>query len=164
MTYFDHRRPQQPYQQTFRQEPVTAYPVDEDGDRIYTEEDYGVPADGDAFLPDADDQDALLAEPAAPTGAPSPFSYAGAYDTMSDAPGDDWDEEPDVPYDDDMLTEEEREELRRNNWRLLANLADFGLVILGTAFILVLIALLFSLTNWLINDVSQTFTLLQTPM
>ena len=36
--------------------------------------------------------------------------------------------------------------------------------VFGQAVILVLIALLVSLMNWLINDVSQTFTLLQMPM
>ena len=62
------------------------------------------------------------------------------------------------------LTDEERAELSRSNWRLLAGLADFGGVILGTAAILVLIALLVSLMNWLINDISQTFILLQTQL
>ena len=34
-------------------------------------------------------------------------------------------------------------------------------MILGTVVILVLVALLVSLLNWLVNDVTQTFTLLQ---
>lgn len=163
MSYFDHRHPQQPYQQTFRHapaspadEPVVAYPVDEDGDRLYAEEDYAMAPDGDAFLPDEADESALYAEPAY-AAAPGVFPYAaGADAAMADDAWDDGGAE--------MLTDEEREELRRNNWRLLATLADFGGVILGTAFILVLIALLVSLMNWLINDISQTFTLLQMPV
>ena len=39
---------------------------------------------------------------------------------------------------------------------------DFVAIIAGTAAILILIALLVSLLNWLVSDVSQTFTLLQT--
>ena len=164
MSYFDHRTPQQPHAPSFRVTPAAppAYPVDEDGDRIYTEEDYGVPADGDAFLPDAEEEPILHA--ADPFAAPAayPYAYEGTYDTLAADPGDDiWDEEDDLLPED--LTPEEQAELRRSNWRLLASLADFGAIILGTAVILVLIALLVSLMNWLINDVSQTFTLLQSP-
>ncbi len=163
MSYFNHQQPQQPYQQTFRQPPAVAYPVDEDGDRIYTEEDYAIPADGDAFYPDDAEESALYAEPYDdPFAAPPPLSYMGNYDSLNANPQEDWDE--DSGYDDDMLTAEDREELRRSTWRLLATLADFGGVILGTAAILVLIALLVSLMNWLINDISQTFTLLQTQL
>lgn len=166
MSYFDHRQPQQPYQPTFRQAPVApkpdedaalAYPVDEDGDRIYTEEDYGMPADGDAFLPDEEDEAALYA--ANPFAAQTPYAYNGSYETTD--PDETWDEE-ELP-DEALLTEEERAELRRSNWRLAAGLADFAGVIVGTAAILILVALLISLINWLINDVSQTFTLLQMP-
>ena len=125
MAYFDQPQPQPP-QPGYGQEPAQAYPVDEDGDRIYTEEDYGVPADGDEFLPEdweGTEEDELLPE--------------------------------------ELLTPQEQEELRRSNWKLLAGLADFGAIILGTAAILVLITLLVSLINWLVNDITQTFTLLQ---
>lgn len=164
MSYFDHHQPQQPYQPTFRQAPLPdgedaalAYPVDEDGDRIYTEDDYGLPADGDAFRPDEEDDAALWA--ADPFAAQTPMTYHGSYETT--AAMEDWDAE-ELP-DEALLTEEEQAELRRSNWRLLASLADFGGIILGTAAILILVALLISLINWLINDVSQTFTLLQMP-
>ena len=65
-------------------------------------------------------------------------------------------------WDEDMLNEEERAILRRERWRTLANLGDFAGVIVGTAVILVLVALLISLVNWVQADVSQTFTLWQT--
>ena len=167
MTYFDHQQPQQPYQPTFRHTPAPlsqpdettapAYPVDEDGDRIYTEEDYGVPADGDAFLPDEEDNAVLYA--ADPFTVQAGYGYQGSYETT--APEEDWDA-AELP-DEELLTEEEQAELRRSNWRLAAGLADFAGIIVGTAAILVLVALLISLINWLINDVSQTFTLMQMP-
>lgn len=148
MSYFAPPRDPQP--------PV--YSVDDDGDRIYTEEDYGMPADGDAFLPDEENEAELYAD----AFVHQPYTYTGSYESMDDT-GDDWEEER-KDYADYELTDEERAELRRSNWKLLAGLADFGAIILGTAVILVLIALLVSLMNWLINDVSQTFTLLQMPM
>ncbi len=157
MSYFDHQQPQTPHQPTFRQEPVAPYPVDEDGDLIYTEEDYAIPADGDAFLPDEADDDAFYADPYAVMTDP----YAAMADPYAADDPEAWDDDPDAPITPDMLTEEERAEMRRNNWRLLAGLSDFGAVILGTAVILVLVALLVSLLNWLVNDISQTFTLLQ---
>lgn len=157
MTYFDHNRPQEPYQSAFRQpEHVdVAYPVDEDDDRVYTEEDYAMAADGDAFLPD--DMETVSAPPLADM---QPFSYAGSYES---ADGDLLDEEllDEELLADDLLTDEEKQELRRSTWQLLAGLGDFAGVILGTAVILVLIALLVSLMNWLVSDVSQTFTLWQ---
>ena len=62
---------------------------------------------------------------------------------------------------DELLTEEERAELKRSHWQLIAGLADFAGVILGTAAILIIVTLLVSLLNWLINDLSQSFILLQ---
>ena len=70
-------------------------------------------------------------------------------------------DDTDPLLDDELLTDEERNELRRSHWKLLAGLADFAGVILGTVAILVLIMLLVSLLNWLINDISQSFILLQ---
>lgn len=161
MTYFDHNHPQEPYHSAFRpQEKVdVAYPVDEDDDRVYTEEDYAIAPDGDAFLPDEADN----ADFDAYDGAAQPFSYAGSYDTVTGDLLDDGDALLDEdPLADDLLTDEERQELRRSTWQLLAGLGDFAGVILGTAAILVLTALLVSLLNWLVSDISQTFTLWQT--
>jgi len=157
MTYFDHTRQHEPHQPAFRppERPDVAYPVDEDDDRIYTEEDYALAPDGDAFLED----EAEDGYP--PADAPvQPFSYAGSYDTADGSLLEDeealWDEDP---LSEELLTEEERQELRRSTWQLIAGLGDFAGVILGTAAILVLIALLVSLINWLASDISQTFTL-----
>ena len=66
--------------------------------------------------------------------------------------------------DDDLLTDEEKAALRRNRWHVLANLGDFIGVILGTAAILILIALILSLVHWVRSDITQSFTLWQTRM
>lgn len=147
MTYFDHNRPQEPYQSVFSpQQAPQASPGAED-DRVFTEEDYALAPDGDAFLPD-EAEDAY------------PYDYAAM--PLED---DLYDEEgmllDDDPLAEELLTDEERRELRRSTWQLLAGIGDFAGVILGTAVIFVLIALLVSLINWLISDVSQTFTLWQ---
>ncbi len=64
----------------------------------------------------------------------------------------------------DLFTEEEREEARRNKWRMLSGVGDFFSVIAGTVVILLLVALLISLITWVQADISQTFVLLQTKM
>lgn len=66
--------------------------------------------------------------------------------------------------DDDFLTDEEKAALRRSRWRVLASLGDFAGVIVGTAVILILIALLISLVHWVRSDITQSFTLWQTRM
>jgi len=162
-----------------------AYSADADDDRIYTEDDYAVadselPADeweagadayaegswtGDQYLPDEafePDQEEYpeegewSEEPLAPEEVPYPMGegYAPLFE------GADFDDELD-PLSDELLTDEERAELRRSHWQLIAGLADFAGVILGTAVILLLVTLLVSLINWLVGDVSQSFILLQ---
>ncbi|MCH5287577.1 MAG: hypothetical protein J1E43_09150 [Christensenellaceae bacterium] len=66
--------------------------------------------------------------------------------------------------DEDLLTDEEKAALRRERWRVLANLGDFIGVIAGTAVILVLIALIITLLHWVRSDITQSFTLWQTRM
>ena len=148
-----------------------AYRTDEDGDRLYTEDDYaisyttdewaqptdvyGAPAwNGEDHLPDEafepDTEEEALWSPEQPT------FYTPLFEGQLDFSV----EEEDLP-EEELLTEEEQAELRRNRWQLIAGLADFAGVILGTAAILILVALLVSLLNWLINDVSQSFILLQ---
>ena len=152
--------------------------VDADGDRIYTEEDYAakepLPDEwsaeagyaaagwtGEALLPDEsfepDTEDAALESEWADTHEDAPYEdeYIPLFDGENDY-SNDLD-----PLDDELLTEEEQAELRRSHWQLLAGLADFAGVILGTAAILLLVTLLVSLLNWLINDLSQSFILLQ---
>lgn len=146
----------------------TLYPSD---DRIYTEEDYAVregqqevsepldPADylpDDAFLPDEAElpDDPMADDVYAPAGD-TEYSrlFAGVFEDDPD--------EADDPLDEDLLTDEELAELKRSHWQLLSGLADFAGIILGTAVILVTVTLLVSLINWLVNDMSQSFILLQ---
>ena len=157
--------------------------ADAEEDRIYTEEDYAIPeaaqsadeweADayagswtGDQYLPDeafAPDQEEYPEEdewseelpPEEEVPYPMAENYAPLFDENAD-----YDEDLD-PLSDDLLTDEERAELRRSHWQLVSGLADFVGVILGTAAILVLVTLLVSLLNWLVGDVSQSFILLQ---
>lgn len=92
------------------------------------------------------------------------FAQDDQYDQYDDQ---EWDEEyldeNDMTYDDymDFLTEEER---RRDQWRVLSGVADFIGVIVGAVVVLLLIALLVSLINWVQADISQSFTLWQTKM
>lgn len=66
--------------------------------------------------------------------------------------------------DEDEMTEEELAEVRRGKWRVLAGAGDFLGVVVGTAVILILIALLVSLITWVQADISQSFTLWQTKL
>lgn len=150
-------------------------------ERVYTEDDYAVKAD--APLPDewAATRDVY---PAGWTGEAAMPDEAFSPDG-EDFPAEEWAEEenPDFyaeeelpparyfqegdftedidPLSEELLTEEEQAELRRSRWQLIANLSDFAGVIVGTAAILILVTLLISLLNWLINDLSQSFILLQ---
>ena len=162
---------------TTRQRRVKAAPPPQESfmeeDRVYTENDYALPADewedeqdvypsagwtGENFMPDEafePDEDEPLPEagwtdnfPGADEEEPSRFS---SFDFTDDID----------PLADDLLTDEEQAELKRSHWQLIAGLADFAGVIAGTAAILVLMTLLISLINWLVNDMSQSFILLQ---
>ena len=69
----------------------------------------------------------------------------------------------DEAWEDDLEAEdrEERRARRRDQMRVAAGVSDFFGVILGTVCILVLIALLVSLLNWLHADIAQNFALWQ---
>lgn len=159
-----------------RRSAVPQPPVDDESDRVYTEEDYAAPEPPDewdappAYLPAEDPEQPGGDEAFAPDEDESwpredwsadPFSVPGHDYAFQGDPLEDDDLLDEDDLDDDLLTDEDRAELRRSNWKLLAGLADFAGVILGTAAILVTVALLVSLLNWLIADVSQSFVLLQ---
>lgn len=157
-------------------------PPYQDGDRIYQEDDYiaqpgaedypdeweaaqpvgwtGENAlSDDAFRPDEDDLPLDDEWAAAPEEGYLPYGDGEEYQPLFD--GEDvYDDDLD-PLDDEFLTDEERAELRRSNWQMISGLADFAGVILGTAAILLLVTLLVSLLNWLVNDLNQSFILLQ---
>ena len=73
-------------------------------------------------------------------------------------------------YDEDYLEEdidyleddpETQQMLHVGRLRVAAGVADFFSVIAGMLVVLILIALLVSLINWLVSDVGQMFALLQ---
>ena len=144
-----------------RVSPAEDYAVKEDGEWAQTTA-YGAPGwTGEAYQPEllpdeafAPDGEEFLPDDAwGPEADYLPYAplFDGEEEFTSDAD----------PLDEELLPEEERAELRRSRWQLIAGLADVAGVILGTAAILVLVVLLVSLINWLINDVSQSFILLQ---
>ena len=157
------------------------YVPDKEDDRVYTEDDYAVKADaplpdewatqrnaypsagwtGEAVLPD----DAFSPDEDIPEEEWAEEDYEDTYPGEGMPPSryfqeGDFTEDID-PLSDELLTEEEQAELRRSRWQLIANLSDFAGVIVGTAAILILVTLLISLLNWLVNDLSQSFILLQ---
>lgn len=60
-----------------------------------------------------------------------------------------------------MTYEEEQAQARRDRWRVIAGVGDFFGVLAGILVILLLVALLISLVNWVLADMTQSFTLLQ---
>lgn len=80
------------------------------------------------------------------------------YDELGDElPGDIPAEFPDA-----LTYEEELAEQRKDRFRLAAGLFDLLAVVAGAVVILVLVAVLVSLINWVHADIIQSFTLWQT--
>ena len=50
---------------------------------------------------------------------------------------------------------------RTNRWRMIIGVGDFIGVVAGVVCILLMLALLFSLVNWLRFDISNTFAILK---
>lgn len=167
---------------TTRQRRTSANPgnfaIETDDDRVYTEDDYAEKPSASQAEEWAD-ENAAYAQSGWTTDAPLPdeafqpdeedlppadFPEEEYYPEETYPPlftsNDDFTEDID-PLSEELLTDEERAELRRSHWQLLAGLADFAGVILGTAAILVIVTLLVSLLNWLVSDLSQSFILLQ---
>lgn len=167
---------------TIRQRRVTANPPAQPlypaAEHVYTEEDYAIPDPAkmpeelqavqapiepagyfpdDAFLPDAEELPEGYPEDAFTAENEGDAEYGRLFEGVFDDDFDDLDD----PLDEELLTDEEMAELRRSHWQLLSGLADFAGIILGTAVILILVTLLVSLINWLVNDMSQSFILLQ---
>ena len=167
---------------TTRQRRTSANPgnfaIETDDDRVYTEDDY-VRKSGDAHQ-DEWAAESAYAQPGWTADAPLPdeafqpdeedlpgeeypeeeYYPAEGYPPLFQVEGEDFTEDID-PLSEELLTDEEKAELRRSHWQMLAGLADFAGVILGTAAILLVVTLLVSLLNWLVGDLSQSFILLQ---
>ena len=67
----------------------------------------------------------------------------------------------DEPVEDER-TEKEKADIRKRRVRLLFGAGNLTGIILGSLLILLLLALLFSMINFLIGDISKNFTLFQT--
>lgn len=100
--------------------------------------------------PVASDLDDALAQ--AEQEYPQAYTAEDGYDL--------YDEETYLDMED--MTEEERALARRDQWKVLAGIGDFLAVVVGTVVILLLVALLVSLINWVHADITQSFTLWQT--
>ncbi len=74
-----------------------------------------------------------------------------------------YDEDYDYDDDIDFLEDdpEERRLMHAGRFRVAAGVMDFLSVIAGMAVVLVLVALLISLMNWLLGDMGQMFAILQ---
>ncbi len=76
-----------------------------------------------------------------------------------------YEDDYDSDYEDDIdfLEEDpqERQLIHAGRLRVAAGVMDFLSVIAGMAVVLVLVALLISLINWLVGDISQMFAILQ---
>ena len=57
-----------------------------------------------------------------------------------------------------IALEEEERAARQDRLRFAAGMSDFVGVILGVLVILIMLLLIFSLVNWLIRDINNTFT------
>lgn len=138
-------RPYVPSEQPFS----SAAPADPDAQPVFTNE--------EAWLPDFDAAEAQSV----------PFgdgAYGDAADAENDSGDMSFDEDtlgyaPEDGFDEMLLTDEE---LHQTRWTLLAGLWDFLSVIVGAGVILVLVAMLFSLLNWLVSNVTETISLFQT--
>ena len=87
-------------------------------------------------------------------------------DEYTDDDGEYIESDYDDGFDDDSgevetLSEEEINENRRNRFKLLSGISDVAAVIIGTAVILVLLALLMSMIGFVLNDADRNLALFQ---
>ena len=78
--------------------------------------------------------------------------------------GSDYDDGFDDPYteEEEPLTEEEKQENRINRFRMFSGAGNLFAVITGAVVILLLLALLFNMIGFVLNDADRNFTLFQT--
>ncbi len=72
------------------------------------------------------------------------------------------DEEPPAEEEEELLSEEERLQEKRRRFRIAAGIGDVSAILFGTALILVLVALLINLIQFVSSDFAQNFSLFQT--
>ena len=83
---------------------------------------------------------------------------------QEDFAGSDYDDGFDDPYpeEDEPLTEEEKQEIRMDRFRMVSGAGNLFAVITGAVVILLLLALLFNMIGFVLNDADRNFTLFQT--
>ena len=81
-------------------------------------------------------------------------SYDDGFDELTE-------EEDPIP-EEDPLSEEERRLEKRRRFRIAAGIGDLSAILFGTALILVLVALLINMIQFVTSDFSQNFSLFQT--
>lgn len=87
-------------------------------------------------------------------------TYEEEYDTDTDY--DDGFDELTAEEEPEELSEEERQERKRGRFRLAMGAGNLVAVIGGAVAILVMLALLFNMINFVVNDMSRSFSLFQT--
>ena len=67
-----------------------------------------------------------------------------------------------MDHQDYFMQKEEERQARRDRFRFAAGMTGFVGVIIGVVVILLMLLLIFSLVNWLLRDISNTFTFINT--
>ena len=84
----------------------------------------------------------------------------GTHDEYVESDYDDGFDDPAEPEEEE-LSEEERNVIRRKRFRILSGAGNLTAVIAGTVVILVLLALLMNMIGFVLNDADRNFTLFQ---
>ena len=95
----------------------------------------------------------------APPLYPEEAEYEPDYDDGFDAL---MEEEVEPVEAEPALSEEEIRDAKRRKYRIAAGFGDFGAVLLGVVAILILVAFLINMIQFISNDFRQNFSLLQT--
>ena len=84
----------------------------------------------------------------------------GTHDEYVESDYDDGFDDPAEPEEEE-LSEEERDVIRKKRFRILSGAGNLTAVIAGTVVILVLLALLMNMIGFVLNDADRNFTLFQ---
>ena len=152
MAYFQRKRAAEPESYTRKFHTAReAYPDDSAGDAYAGE--YDDPAANGADYPDGAEMNGAETEGADWEDAEYDDGFQdddlyndGMYDDFGDEAEEEW-------------TEEELAEEKKHRFRILAGVGDLTAILAGTALILVLVALLIQMINFVTEDISQNFTI-----
>ena len=91
--------------------------------------------------------------------SPEKAEYEPDYDDGFDAL---MEEEEDLQEAEPILSEKEIQDEKRRKYRIAAGFGDFGAILVGVVVILILVAFLINMIQFISNDFRQNFSLLQT--